>query len=102
MSGHVRPGVSSIGHPLATGQAAGHGERNAPGATDRPPAEQRALFYGLAGAVVTLIAWFAILFTGKYPRGMFDFVVGLFRWQMRVNAYLLLLTDAYPPFNGKE
>ena len=51
---------------------------------------------------MTLIAWFAILFTGKYPRGMFDFVVGLFRWQMRVNAYLLLLTDAYPPFNGKE
>lgn len=60
------------------------------------------MFYGLAAAAVTFIAWFAILFTGKYPRGMFDFVVGLFRWQMRVNAYLLLLTDAYPPFGGKE
>lgn len=60
------------------------------------------MFYGLAAVVVTCIAWFAILFTGKYPRGMFDFVVGLFRWHMRVNAYLLLLTDAYPPFGGKE
>lgn len=59
-------------------------------------------FYGLAAFVVTCIAWFAILFTGRYPRGMFDFVVGMIRWQMRVNAYLFLLTDTYPPFGGKE
>jgi hypothetical protein len=61
------------------------------------------MFYGLAAAaLVTCIAWFAILFTGKYPRGMFDFVVRFLRWQMRVNVYMLLLTDAYPPFGGEE
>jgi hypothetical protein len=59
-------------------------------------------FYGIAALIVIVIAWFAALFTGKYPRGMFDFVVGLYRWQMRVNAYMLFLTDSYPPFSGKE
>lgn len=59
-------------------------------------------FYGIAAVVVTFIAWWAILFTGKYPKGMFDFVVGYQRWSNRVNAYMLLLTDAYPPFSSKE
>ncbi len=47
------------------------------------------------------IAWFAILFTGKFPRGMFDFVVGTMRWGLRVNAYLYLMRDEYPPFSLK-
>jgi len=48
----------------------------------------------------TIIAWFAILFTGSYPKGMFDFVVGVMRWTIRVEAYMLLLTtDEYPPFS---
>jgi hypothetical protein len=53
------------------------------------------------GAVVAVvIAWFAILFTGRYPRGLFDYVVGVGRWALRVQAYaFLLLTDAYPPFS---
>jgi hypothetical protein len=56
-------------------------------------------FLGIAAFVVVIIAWFAILFTGTYPRGMFDFVVGVSRWQNRVAAYAyLLLTDQYPPF----
>ncbi|ACV78004.1 DUF4389 domain-containing protein [Nakamurella multipartita] len=56
------------------------------------------LFIGAAFAVI--IAWFAILFTGRYPRGLFDFVVGVGRWALRVSAYAtLLLTDRYPPFS---
>jgi len=46
------------------------------------------------------IAWFAILLTGRYPKGLFDFVVGVGRWALRVQAYaLLLVTDRYPPFS---
>lgn len=53
----------------------------------------------VAVAVVTVIAWFAIIFTGRYPRGMFQFVVGVYRWSLRVQAYAFLLTtDRYPPF----
>ena len=60
------------------------------------------LFLFIAAYVVVFIAFFAILFTGKYPRGMFDFVVGVFRWTVRVNAYgQWLMTDRYPPFSLK-
>ena len=52
--------------------------------------------------LATIVAWFAILFTGTYPRGMFDFVVGVGRWWTRVWAYaFLLVTDVYPPFSLK-
>jgi hypothetical protein len=53
------------------------------------------------GAVfVVIAAWFAILFTGRYPRGMFDYVAGVIRWHARVGGYaFLLLTDRYPPFS---
>jgi uncharacterized membrane protein len=57
-------------------------------------------FLYIAAVVVVIIAWFAILFTGRYPRGMFDFVVGVLRWALRVGAYaFLLVTDRYPPFS---
>lgn len=59
------------------------------------------LYFLMIGVfVVTVIAWFAILFTGRYPQGMFDFVVGVLRWSLRVQAYAVLLTtDKYPPFS---
>ena len=48
----------------------------------------------------TIIAWLAIIITGRYPRGLFDFVVGIQRWSLRVSAYTsLLITDRYPPFS---
>jgi hypothetical protein len=56
-------------------------------------------FLDIAVLVVVIVAWFAILFTGRYPRGMFDFVEGVIRWHNRVIAYaLVLVTDRYPPF----
>jgi hypothetical protein len=55
--------------------------------------------------IVTVLAWIfaqlAVLFTGRYPRGLFDFIVGTARWQIRTNAYFMGLTDKYPPYSLK-
>jgi hypothetical protein len=57
------------------------------------------VFLWVAAVAAVIIAWFAILFTGRYPRGLFDFVLGVFRWTNRVGAYAFILaTDRYPPF----
>ena len=60
-------------------------------------------FLYIAVVVSVIISWFAILFTGMYPRGLFDFVVGVLRWTLRVSAYAFLLTtDRYSPFSLSE
>ncbi|MDD5189529.1 MAG: DUF4389 domain-containing protein [Dehalococcoidales bacterium] len=57
-------------------------------------------FLMIAVWVVWVITWFAILFTGKYPRSFFDFMAGVFRWSLRVTSYaFILVTDVYPPFS---
>jgi len=56
----------------------------------------------IAAVLVGVIAFFAVLFTGQWPAGLRDFVVGVARWWLRVEAYLLLLTDQYPPFTTDD
>jgi hypothetical protein len=58
------------------------------------------ILYALAlvAYLITVVAWFAILFSGRYPQGLFNFVVGFYRWDANVSAYILLMRDEYPPF----
>jgi hypothetical protein len=57
---------------------------------------------GILCALALVIAWVAVIFTARYPRSVFDFIVGVERWRLRVAAYLLLQTDRYPPFSLSE
>lgn len=56
-------------------------------------------FVMIGWGLVTVVAWFAILFTGRYPQALWDFSVGALRWRLRFDAYMLLLVDEYPPFS---
>jgi hypothetical protein len=56
-------------------------------------------FVGLAAFFAIVVSWFAVLFTGRYPQGLHGFVTGTYRWAARVSAYMLLMTDRYPPFS---
>jgi hypothetical protein len=60
-----------------------------------------AFFYGIAAFIGVVIAWFAILFTGRYPEGLYDFVAGFVRFNARLNSWYYLLTDEWPAFNGE-
>ncbi len=56
-------------------------------------------FLNLASLIVVWMGYWAVLFTGKYPKVFFKFVAGIMRWQIRVSAWLYGLTDKYPPFD---
>ena len=60
------------------------------------------MFVAIAAYFVIFIAWWVVLFTGKYPQNMFKFMVGFLRWVQRINNYIGFMTDKYPPFSGKE
>ena len=60
------------------------------------------MFYAFAAIVVVFIAWFAIMFTGRYPAGMYEFVAGYARFSTRLLGYMYLVTDEFPPFDGGE
>lgn len=57
------------------------------------------MFVGIAAVFVGIAAFFAVLFTGRWPEGMRTFLVGVTRWSLRVSAYFYLMTDVYPPFS---
>jgi hypothetical protein len=57
------------------------------------------VFLAIGAYVVLIISWFAVIITGSYPEGMFNYMVGVIRWSARVQAYLFLMTDQYPPFS---
>ncbi len=59
-------------------------------------------FLGIGAYVVLIISWFAVIITGAYPEGMFNYMVGVLRWAARVQAYVFLMTDAYPPFSLED
>lgn len=61
-----------------------------------------AIVYGIGAFLAVIGAWFALMITGRYPEGLYDFVSGVLRWGSRLNAYVLLVTDAYPPFDLGE
>lgn len=60
------------------------------------------IFYGLAAGAGVSVAWFATVFTGRYPQGLYDFVTGYLRYSTRLYAYMYLVTDEFPPFDGRE
>ena len=59
------------------------------------------LIYAIVAFLVLFVSWWAILILGRFPRGLFDFVLGYMRWSVRVSLYFSLLRDEYPPFSGR-
>jgi len=59
-------------------------------------------FFRMIGSIFLIfLSWWAVLFTGKYPHSWHKFTVDTLRWEMRVNIYMMFMSDSYPPFNGK-
>jgi Domain of unknown function (DUF4389) len=57
-------------------------------------------FLGIAAGIILFLSWWAILFTGRYPKSFYSFMTWYMRWSTRVGVYVYLLTDKYPPFSG--
>jgi hypothetical protein len=57
-------------------------------------------FITIAAGIILFLSWWAILFTGRYPKSFFSFMTWYMRWSIRVSGYVYLLTDKYPPFSG--
>ena len=66
--------------------------------SSRSPTTSCSVFLYIGAVVAVIVAWFSILFTGRYPRGLFDYVEGVMRWHNRVVGAFTLVTDRYPPF----
>jgi hypothetical protein len=60
------------------------------------------LFRMIWGSILSLVAWWVVLFTGKYPKSIHEYNVGTIRWATRLNIYLGNMSDSYPPFSGRE
>lgn len=60
------------------------------------------MFVGVAALLAAVVSWFVVIITGRYPRGMYNFVAGMLRWGARVYGYMYLMTDRYPPFSLVE
>src|SRR5947209_15122616 len=61
-----------------------------------------AYFYGIVAVIAIVLGWFAIVITGRFPRGLYDFIAGWTRFITRATGYVMLLTDTYPPFGGSD
>jgi hypothetical protein len=59
-------------------------------------------FLAIAAGIIMILSWFAILFTGRYPRSFFDYMTWFMRWYTRYTVYSSLMTDKYPPFSGDK
>lgn len=93
-------------HPIAYSAAYEEGDRNRLTVFFRwlvlIPWAFVAFFYGIAAYLAVIVAWFALVFTGRYPQGLYDFNAGFLRFAARINGFAYLLTDEYPSFSGDD
>ncbi len=97
VTGAFRP-ILALPHIVLVGAPAGFALSLIVGPDDRGGEISATGALGIAAGVVAIVAWFAILFTGTYPTGLYDFAVYYLRWRVRAVAYTALLRDEYPPF----
>lgn len=100
-SGHPpRSGSPSAGAPRASPTSSGARRRECSAPSREFAQSSRAVWLiGVAWGITTFIAWVMVILTGDFPLSLYNFGVGALRWSTRVEAYLLLLHDEYPPFS---